>query len=142
MKHSALHVLKGAVVKVLGEEAKWTASMYVKDNHGVLVVKFNRKPTKEEIKKIEELANMKIRENVPIKIYELPRDDAEKKLGLFPIPKDVKVLRVVVIEDWNVNACNKEHTNTTGEVGTIKVRKVRFRKNKGLLGISFDIVGD
>ncbi|ASJ16679.1 alanyl-tRNA editing protein AlaX [Thermococcus chitonophagus] len=145
--HTALHVLKGAIVKVLGKEAKWTASTYVKGAHGVLVVKFNRKPTKEEIKKIEELANAKIRENAPIKVYELPREEAEEKFGedmydLFPVPDNVKVLKVVVIENWNVNACNKEHTKTTGEIGVIKVRKVRFRKNKELLEISFDVIGD
>ena len=29
--HSALHVLKGALVKVLGVNEKWTASVYVSD---------------------------------------------------------------------------------------------------------------
>ncbi|HHI00377.1 MAG TPA: alanyl-tRNA editing protein [Thermococcus litoralis] len=143
--HTALHVLKGAVVKVLGEEAKWTASVYVNGSHGRLTVKFNRKPSKEEIKEIEKLANEKIRENVPILVYELPREEAERRFGedmydLFPIPEEVKTLRVVVIEGWNVNACNKEHTKTTGEIGEIKIRKVRFRKSRELLEISFDVL--
>ena len=84
---------------------------------------------------------------IPFKVYELPRGEAEEKFGkemydLFPVPNDVKILKIVVIEDWNVNACNKEHMKTTGEVGTIRVRKVRFRKNKKLLEISFEIIGD
>ncbi|WP_342764685.1 alanyl-tRNA editing protein [Thermococcus sp. Bubb.Bath] len=143
--HTALHVVKGAVVKVLGEEAKWTASVYVNENHGRLTVKFNRKPTPEEISEIERLANEKVKENVPIEVYELPREEAESRFGeemydLFPIPPEVRTLKVVVIEGWNVNACNKEHTRTTGEVGKIKIRKVRFRKSKGLLEISFDVL--
>jgi len=143
--HTALHVLKGAVVKVLGEEAKWTASVYVSGKHGRLTVKFNRKPTKEEIKEIERLANEKIRENVSVEVYELPRDDAEKRFGkeiydLFPLPEEIRTLKVVVIEGWNINACNKEHTKTTGEIGQIKIRKIRFRKAKELLEISFDVV--
>ncbi|HDH44599.1 MAG TPA: alanyl-tRNA editing protein [Thermococcus sp.] len=143
--HTALHVLKGAVVKVLGEEAKWTASVYVSGKHGRLTVKFNRKPTKEEIKEIERLANEKIRENVSVEVYELPRDEAEKRFGkeiydLFPLPEEIRTLKVVVIEGWNINACKKEHTKTTGEIGQIKIRKVRFRKAKELLEISFDVV--
>jgi len=143
--HTALHVLKGAVVKVLGEEAKWTAAVYVNGNHGRLTVKFNRKPTKEEIAMIEEFANRKIEENAPIKVYELPREEAEGRFGedmydLFPIPEEIRTLKVVVIEGWNINACNKEHTKTTGEIGQIKIRKVRFRKAKELLEISFDVV--
>ncbi len=140
--HTALHIVKGAVVKVLG--AKWTASVYVNGSHGRLTVKYDRKPTQEEIKRIEELANEKVRENVPIKVYTLPREEAEKRFGeemydLFPIPPEVKTLSVVVIEDWNVNACNKEHTGTTGEVGKIKIRKIRFRRAKELLEISFEV---
>ncbi len=143
--HTALHVLKGAAVKVLGDKARWTASTYVKGNHGVLMVKFDRKPTPEEIETIERLANEKIRENVPIKVYELPREQAEKRFGddmydLFPVPEKVKTLKVVVIDGWNVNACNKEHTKTTGEIGEIKIRKVRFRKSKELLEISFEVL--
>ncbi|QDA32562.1 alanyl-tRNA editing protein [Thermococcus indicus] len=143
--HTALHVVKGAVVKVLGEKAKWTASVYVDGNHGRLTVKFDRKPTPEEIAEIERLANEKVRENVPVQVYELPREEAEERFGedmydLFPIPPEVRTLKVVVIEGWNVNACNKEHTATTGEIGEIKIRKVRFRRSKELLEISFDVL--
>jgi len=143
--HTALHVVKGAVVKVLGEKAKWTAGVYVSGNHGRLTVKFDRKPTPEEVAEIERLANGKVEENVPIKVYELPREEAEKRFGedmydLFPVPEEVNTLKVVVIDGWNVNACNKEHTRTTGEIGEIKIRKVRFRKSKGLLEISFDVL--
>ena len=38
--HTALHVLKGAVVKVLG--AEWTAGVAVDGSHGRLTVQFSR----------------------------------------------------------------------------------------------------
>ncbi len=141
--HTALHVLKGAVIKVLG--AKWTASVYVNGNHGRLTVQYHRKPTEEDMHRIEHLANEKIRENVPVEIATLPRDEAERKYGdemydLFPIPPEVRVLNIVIIKDWNINACNKTHTKTTGEIGKIKIRKTRFRKSKGFLEISFDVL--
>jgi len=140
--HTALHILKGAVVKILS--TKWTAGVYVSGSHGRLTVKYDRRPSQEEIKKIEELANEKVKENAPIKVYTLTRKEAERKFGkemydLFPIPEEVRTLNVVVIEDWNVNACNKVHTKTTGEVGNIKIKKVRFRRAKELLEISFDV---
>ena len=53
--HTALHILKGAVVKILGKEAMWTASTYVNGKHGRLTVQFNRKPTVDEVKSIEEI---------------------------------------------------------------------------------------
>jgi len=147
--HTALHVLKGAVVKVLGKDAMWTASTYVSGKHGRLTVKFNRKPSNGEIKAIEELANKKIKEDLRVEVKIMPRDEAERTYGniiydLFPVPEEVKELSIVIVYDsdgsiWNINACNKEHCETISCIGEISIKKVRFRKSKQLLEISFDI---
>ncbi len=147
--HSALHVVKGAVVKVLGEGAKWTASTYVSGNHGRLTVKFDRKPSPEEIKAIEELANRKVNEGLRFEVITLPRDEAERRYGdaiydLFPVPEHVKELSIVIVYDvdrsiWNINACNKQHVHNSRCIGRIKLGKIRFRKAKQLLEIPFDI---
>ena len=140
--HTALHVLKGAVVRVLG--AKWTAGVSVSGSHGRLTVQFDRKPADEEISEIEELANAKIREDAKIEVLELNRADAEERWGdaiydLFPLPSSITRLKVFHLPGWNVNACNKEHTATMGEIGSITITKSRFRASKQLLEISFDI---
>jgi alanyl-tRNA synthetase len=105
--HTALHVLKGAAVKVL--DAKWTAGVYVKENHGRLTLQYGRKPTPEEITRIEELANSKIQGDSPIEVTEINRKDAEERWGdaiydLFPIPPTITRLTILHIPDWNVNA--------------------------------------
>lgn len=140
--HTALHVLKGAVVKVLG--AEWTAGVSVSGSHGRLTVQFDRRPADEEISEIEELANAKIREDTRIEVLELDRSDAEGRWGdaiydLFPLPTSITRLKVFHLPGWNVNACNKKHTATTAEIGSIKINKSRFRASKQLLEISFDI---
>ena len=140
--HTALHVLKGAIVKVLG--AKWTSGVSVKGGHGRLTVQFHRKPTEEEIKLIEQKANEKILEDAPVEVLELDRGVAEERWGdliydVFPIPETVTRLSICHIQDWNVNACNKEHTKTTGEIGTLKITKARYRNSKKLLEVSYDI---
>ena len=140
--HSALHVLKGAVQKVLG--AKWTAGVYTRENRGRLTVKFDRKPGDQEVQRIQNLTNEKIMENSVIELHELNRFEAEDRWGkaiydLFPLPEEITQLTVVHLPEWNVNACNNEHTKTTGEVGEIRILKTRFRKNKGLLEISYEL---
>jgi alanyl-tRNA synthetase len=140
--HTALHVLKGAVVRVLG--AKWTAGVSVNGSHGRLTVQFDRKPTEEEASKIQEETNAKIEEDAAIEIHEMERSEAEERWGdliydLFPLPASIKRLSVFNLPGWNVNACNKDHITTTGEIGPLKITKTRFRAKKGLLEISFDI---
>jgi len=87
--HTAIHVLKGAVVHVLGRGAKWSASAYSQGTHGGLTVQFDRKPSDEEMQRIEEAANQKIREDILTEVHELARGDAEVRWGddiydLFP----------------------------------------------------------
>lgn len=147
--HTALHVLKGAVVKVLGRDALWTASTYVNGKHGRLVVQFNRKPTDEEIKAIEELANAKIQEDLKVEVVVMGRKQAEETYGeviydVFKVPEEVKELYIVIVRDvdgsvWNINACNKQHLPSTRPIGRIKLGKVRFRQSKNLLELPFDI---
>ncbi|WP_410544280.1 alanyl-tRNA editing protein [Acidianus sp.] len=141
--HSALHVLKGATRKVLG--AKWTASTYVNGPHGRLTVQFERKPTEEEINRIFVEAQNKINEGVPFITEKLSREEAEKKYGdeiydLFPVPPEVKELYIVIIPEWNINACNKQHVSNTKEIGEIKLDHWRYRNAKKLLEISFNVI--
>jgi len=147
--HTALHVIKGAVVRVLGEEAMWTASTFVRGKHGRLTVKFSRKPSPDEVKAIEDLANKKIEEDLPIVVKVMPREEAEATYGeviydLFPLPPEIKELYIVIVYDkdgsiWNINACNKEHTRSTRFIGRVRLGKIRYRPSKQLLEIPFDI---
>ena len=140
--HTALHILKGAVQKILG--AKWTAGVYAKNSHGRLTVQLERKPSDEEISKVEEEANKKIREDVTVEELEIERAEAEELWGdaiydLFPLPPSITRLKILHIPGWNVNACNKFHTKTTGEIGRIEIARTRYRTTKQQLEISFDI---
>jgi alanyl-tRNA synthetase len=140
--HTAIHIVKGAVVKVLG--AKWSASAYSSGLHGGLAVQIDRKPTDEEIKLIEEKANTKVKDNQSIEIFEISKKDAESRWGdeiydLFPLPAELTMLKILNIPNWNLNTCSKQHTTTTGEVGAIKIVKWRYRAQKNLLELSFDV---
>jgi len=149
--HTGLHILKGAVYRVLG--AKWTSGVHVSDSHGRLTVRFDRKPSDVEVAHIESETNKKIQENVSVEVLEMDRAEAEARWGdfiydVFPLPSTITRPTILYIPDqnapegqdfWNVNACNKTHTRTTGEVGPIQISKWRYRPSKQLLEISFDI---
>lgn len=139
---TALHILKGAVQKVLNTPI--TTGVYAEDNNGRLTVECNTKPTEEQIQEIEKLANQKIEENVEIENFEIDRQEAESKYGniiydKFPVPDHIKTLKIVRIPDWNINCCIGEHLKTTGESGNLKIKKWRFRNSKHTLEIPFKI---
>ena len=140
--HSAVHVVKGAVQKVLG--AKWTSSVYVSGPHGRLTVQFDRKPTDDEVARIERLANEKIAEGAEVLEFEMEKEEAEGHFGdgiydLFPLPAGVTRLKIVRIPDWNINCCNERHVENTLQVGSVRLGKPRFRNAKRELEVEFDL---
>jgi alanyl-tRNA synthetase len=142
--HTALHIVKGAIFKVLGEDAKWTTSVNTNGSHGRIAVEFNRKPSEQEFMDIQKKINQKIDEDITIEIHKMNRKEAEARWGdliydKFPLPETIQELSICHIPDWNVNACNKQHTATTGEVGSIKLTKTRYRNSKKRLEVSFDV---
>jgi len=140
--HSGLHVLKGAIVRVLGSEK--TASVYISGGHGRLAVRYERKPTEEEMKNIERAANEKIAEGAEVLEFEMEKAEAEGHFGdviydLFPLPPGASRLHIVRIPDWNINCCNERHVENTLQIGKIKLGKARYRNSKKELEIEFDL---
>ncbi len=139
---SALHILKGAVQTVLN--ATLTTNVYGEGNKGRLTVEFGEKPTDSQMEEIEKLANNKIKENVPIEMFEIDRKEAEKKHGniiydKFPVPTSIQRLTLTQIKNWNINCCLGPHVKTTGEVLQIKILTHRARPNRKELEISFEV---
>ncbi|MBI3859074.1 MAG: alanyl-tRNA editing protein [Thaumarchaeota archaeon] len=140
--HTAVHVLKGAVQSVLG--ANWTASTNVSGSHGRLTVQFDRKPTDEELARVEEAANRKVSEGAEVLEFEMERQEAEGHFGkqiydLFPVPETVTRLKLVRIPDWNINCCVEAHLDSTSEVGRIRLGKPRFRNSRKELELEFEL---
>jgi alanyl-tRNA synthetase len=139
---SALHVLKGAVEKVLGTPL--TTSVYAEENKGRLTVEYEGSPTEEQVREIEALTNQKIEEDVPIERMEMDRQEAEEKFGniiydKFPVPPHVKRLTITRIDGWNMNCCLGPHVKTTGEIGPLRITHHRARPNRKELEISFEV---
>ncbi|MBT3285143.1 alanyl-tRNA editing protein [Candidatus Bathyarchaeota archaeon] len=142
--HTALHIIKGAIVKVLGEDANWSTSANVKDLHGRIAVEFNRKPTVEEIAEIGRQANAKVTEDAEVEIHNMSRSEAETRWGdliydKWPLPDHIQQVKVFHLPGWNVNCCGNKHTERTGAVGSIKITKTRYRNSKNVLEVSYDV---
>jgi len=121
--HSATHIINFCSKKILGNHV-WQNGSNLKPNIGTLDITHYENLTLKEIFKIEELANQIIFKNKKIYIEELDRTKAEKKYGFTlyqggAIP--MKTLRVVKIQDSDIEACGGLHMGKTGGIGLIKI---------------------
>lgn len=121
--HTATHLLHWALHKVLGEHIKQAGSVvdpyrlrFDFSHHKALTI--------DEIRKIEDLINEKIRENLPVKCYEIPYDEAVKKdeIKQFFGEKYGAVVRVIDI-DYSKELCGGTHTSSVGTIGLFRISK-------------------
>lgn len=119
--HTATHLLHWALVQVLGPHIKQAGS--VVDQSRLRFDFSHHKPLgQEEIQKIEQLVNEKIRENRKVDTYELSYSEAQKRSDIkqFFGEKYGNTVRVVDI-DFSKELCGGTHTHAIGSIGYFRI---------------------
>ena len=136
--HTSTHILNSSARQVLGSWI-WQHSAFKEDDHARLDITHHSSLTDSEVADIEKTANQIIAKDMQVTIENYDRGTAEQKYG-FKIYQGgvvpVKSVRIVSIEDFDVEACGGTHVKQTKDIELIKITRTK-RIQDGVVRLEF-----
>jgi len=137
--HTAAHLISEAINQAVGKPVAIVGSAVNVDKSRLDLA--YEGSIRELFPEIEKIANKIVKEDRPVIVKIMLRNEAEEYVERFheslkTLPSTVKNVRIVEIKDWHACACGGTHVKSTGELGAIKILG-RAAKGKGVERIEF-----
>src|SRR3990172_9212923 len=120
--HTATHLLQAALIEIFGKQIQQSGSL-VHPDYLRFDFTYHQQLSADDIKRVEDLINEKIRENIAVNIEYCSLKDAQKKgaLAFFGEKYKPESVRMVQVSDFSVELCGGTHVHATGDIGTFKI---------------------
>lgn len=123
--HTATHMLQSALISLFGKQIKQSGSL-VHPDYLRFDFTYHANLSSEDIRKVEQLVNEKIRENITVSTEYTDMKTALDRgaLAFFGDKYNPEKVRLVDIPGFSAELCGGTHVPATGVIGTFKITDV------------------
>lgn len=120
--HTGTHLLQAALIELFGKQIQQSGSL-VHPDYLRFDFTYHQQLSSDDIKRVEDLVNEKIRQNIPVNIEYCSLKEAQQKgaLAFFGEKYKPENVRMVQVDDFSVELCGGTHVSATGDIGTFKI---------------------
>ncbi|MDR2859618.1 MAG: hypothetical protein LBV64_04415 [Mediterranea sp.] len=118
--HTAEHILNQTMIRLFG--CARSKNSHIEKKKSKCDYFLDQPLSDAQIANIENKVNEVIRQNLPVNISLLTRDEIPPGIDLSKLPDDVSdTLRIVKVGDYDICACIGAHVANTSEIGYFKI---------------------
>ena len=120
--HTATHLLQSALIELFGKQIKQSGSL-VDPDYLRFDFTYHENLSPSQIKRVEDLVNEKIRQNIPVNIEQTTLKNALSKgvIAFFGDKYNPEQVRVVEVPGFSAELCGGTHVRATGDIGVFKI---------------------
>ncbi len=133
--HTTQHIISGIIAKRF---KKKTTAVSIEDKESAVKTEPFIVDTGVKVDIVEDFKEM-VMKRIPLKFFEIKREDALKKLdpmrssGIQKLPESIKKLRVVEIPGIDVCACSGTHVKNTFELGELEITRYENEEDESVI---------
>jgi alanyl-tRNA synthetase len=117
-QHTGQHLLSAAFIELLNAK---TLSFHLGEQISTIDIDA-ASLSREDLVRVEQRANEVIAEDRPITIRYATREQAAE-MGVRKLPERAGEIRLIEIQDFDLNACGGTHARSTGQIGGLLLRR-------------------
>jgi alanyl-tRNA synthetase len=123
--HTATHLLQAALIELFGKQIKQSGSL-VEPDYLRFDFTYHENLSPEDVKRVEDLVNKKIMENIPVTTSISSYKEATSRgvIAFFGDKYNPENVRVVEVPGFSAELCGGTHVNATGDIGAFKITDV------------------
>lgn len=138
--HTCEHIINQTMIRLFG--CSRSVSAHIERKKSKLDYALERRPTDEEVQRVEEMVNEVIGQHLPVTTEFITQEEARNRFDMHRLPEGAsQTVRIVHVGDYDECLCIGAHVENTEEIGTFRIISHDWDEERKVWRMRFKVSG-